>query len=298
MNIVLPEEKNFKITNNYYQAIKQISEEYKIYISNFKLLSIDYIKKLKQNNEKFNSGNLETKYEELYKHVNLKHIISITSIIPSVIEQQITNLDFFIKAVDEKLEAFDKVFKEKSTQYLEQYNSYKDVKNELSKNYREIEHLKINYITNVSMIEEMVHKYYMKKNSMKKRLNSISFSSSNDRKKEVSKDPNNISTEEQVNNNIQKVKKIEEEYKNNIAIIKSIEEKYVKISTESKEKIRKILCELLNGYKEFIFSCMLFLTNCYKVPLSEIDTYMRDMVQINILLNFSKRLIVMLTKNI
>ena len=288
MNIVLPEEKNFKITNNYYQAIKQISEEYKLYINNLKLISIDYIKKLKQNNEKFNSENLETKYEELYKHINLKHITSMTSIIPSVIDQQITNLDFFVKAIDEKLETFDKIFKEKSTQYLEQYNSYKDVKNELSKNYREIEHLKINYITNISMIEEMVHKFYMKKNNMKKRLNSISFSSSNDRKKEVSKDPNNISTEEQVNNNIQKVKKIEEDYKINIAIIKSIEEKYTKISTESKEKIRKILCELLNGYKEFIFSCMLFLTNCYKVPLSEIDTYMRDMVQIDECENFDK----------
>ena len=288
MSIILPEEKNFKITNNYYQAIKQISEEYKIYISNLKLISIDYIKKLKLNNEKFNTENLETKYEELYKNVNLKHIVAITSIIPSVIEQQITNLDFFVKAVDEKLESFDKIFKEKSTQYLEQYNSYKDVKNELSKNYREIEHLKINYITNVSMVEEMVHKYYMKKNTLKKRLNSISFSSSNDRKKEVSKDPNNISTEEQVNNIIQKVKKIEEDYKNNIAVVKSIEEKYIKISKESKEKIRKTLCELLNGYKELIFSCMLFLTNCYKVPLSEIDTYMRDIVQIDECENFDK----------
>ena len=289
MNISLPEEKNFKITNNYYQVIKQISEEFKIYLSNLKLISVDYIKKLKQNNEKFSSSSLENKYEQLgYKHVNLKHIISITSIIPSVIEQEMTNLDFFVKAVDEKLESFDKIFKEKSSQYLEQYNSYKDVKNELSKNYREIEHLKVNYITNISMVEEMVHKFYVKKNSMKKRLNSISFSPSDERKKEVTKDPNNISIEEQINSNIQKVKKIEEDYKNNIAIVKSIEDKYIKISKESKEKIRKILCELLNGYKELIFNCMLFLTNCYKVPLSEIDTYMRDMVQIDECENFDK----------
>ena len=289
MNISLPEEKNFKITNNYYQVIKQISEEFKIYLNNLRLIIVEYIKKLKQNNEKFNTSSLENKYEELgYKHVNLKHIISITSIIPSVIEQEMTNLDFFVKSIDEKFENFDKIFKEKSSQYLEQYNSYKDVKNELSKNYREIEHLKVNYITNISMVEEMVHKFYVKKNNMKKRLNSISFTSSNERKKEVTKEPNNISIEEQINSNIQKVKKIEEDYKNNIAIVKSIEDKYIKISKESKEKIRKILCELLNGYKELIFNCMLFLTNCYKVPLSEIDTYMRDMVQIDECENFDK----------
>ena len=289
MSISLPEEKNFKITNNYYQVIKQISEEFKIYLNNLRLIIVEYIKKLKQNNEKFNTSSLENKFEELgYKHVNLKHIISITSIIPSVIEQEMTNLDFFVKSIDEKFENFDKIFKEKSSQYLEQYNSYKDVKNELSKNYREIEHLKVNYITNISMVEEMVHKFYVKKNNMKKRLNSISFTSSNERKKEVTKEPNNISIEEQINSNIQKVKKIEEDYKNNIAIVKSIEDKYIKISKESKEKIRKILCELLNGYKELIFNCMLFLTNCYKVPLSEIDTYMRDMVQIDECENFDK----------
>ena len=289
MSISLPEEKNFKITNNYYQVIKQISEEFKIYLNNLRLIIVEYIKKLKQNNEKFNTSSLENKYEELgYKHVNLKHIISITSIIPSVIEQEMTNLDFFVKSIDEKFENFDKIFKEKSSQYLEQYNSYKDVKNELSKNYREIEHLKVNYITNISMVEEMVHKFYVKKNNMKKRLNSISFTSSNERKKEVTKEPNNITIEEQINSNIQKVKKIEEDYKNNIAIVKSIEDKYIKISKESKEKIRKILCELLNGYKELIFNCMLFLTNCYKVPLSEIDTYMRDMVQIDECENFDK----------
>jgi len=284
MSILLPEEKNIKITNNYYQVIKQISEEFKIYLSNLKLIIVEYMKRLKQNNEKFNSSYLENKYEHLgYKHVNLKHIISITSIIPSVIEQEMTNLDFFIKAIDEKLESFEKIFKEKSSQYLEQYNSYKEVKNELSKNYREIEHLKVNYITNISMVEEMVHKFYVRKNSMKKRLNTP-----NEKKKEVTKEPNNISIEEQINSNIQKVKKIEEDYKNNIALVKSIEDKYTKISKESKEKIRKILCELLNGYKELIFSCMLFLTNCYKVPLSEIDTYMRDMVQIDECENFDK----------
>ena len=181
----------------------------------------------------FNSEYLGNKLEELgFKNLDLKHIMSITTLIPSVIEQQIINLEFFIKGIDEKLEIFEKDFNQKSSEYLEHYNNYKEVKNELSRNYREIERLKVNYISNVSTVEEMVHKFYMKKNSMKKRLNSISFSSSNDRKKEIAKEPNHISIEEQMNNNIQKVKKLEESYKSNIAVVKSIEEKFINISKD------------------------------------------------------------------
>ena len=70
----------------------------------------------------------------------------------------------------------------------------------------------------------------MKKNNNKKRLNSISGTSLIDSKKEAKMEQNNISIEEQLNNNIQKVKKIEEDYKINIALVKSIEDKYTKIS--------------------------------------------------------------------
>ena len=220
--------------------------------------------------------------------MNLKHIFSISSIISVVIEQQIINLEYFIKGIDEKMDNFEKIFNEKSSLYLEQYNNYKEVKNELNKKYREIERLKVNYITNISSVEEMIHKFYMKKNNNKKRFYSLSATNLNESRKEAKIEQNNLSIEEQVNNNIQKVKKIEEDYKNNIALVKSIEDKYIKISKESKENIRRILCEILNGFKDYIFDCMLFLKNCYKVPLSEIDTYMNDIAQLDECVNFDQ----------
>ena len=289
MSIPLPEEDNFKMTNNYYSLIKQISEDFSKYIINFKMISHDYLKKLISNNEKFNINIFEKKYKEFCtKDLDLKHIFSISSIIPVVIEQQIINLEFFIKGIDEKIDNFEKIFNEKSSLYLEQYKNYNDVTSELSKKYREIEKLRVNYITNISSVEEMVHKFYMKKNNNKKRLNSISGTSLIDSKKEAKMEQNNISIEEQLNNNIQKVKKIEEDYKNNIVLVKSIEDKFTKITKESKEKIRRILCEILNGFKDYIFDCMLFLKNCYKLPLSEIDIYMNDMVQLDECVNFDK----------
>ena len=116
MSIPLPEEENFKITNNYYLIIKQISEDFTKYIINFKMYSHDYLKKLISNNEKFNLDVLEKKYRGLsYKDLDLKHIFSISSIIPVVIEQQIINLEFFIKGIDEKVENFEKIFSEKSS---------------------------------------------------------------------------------------------------------------------------------------------------------------------------------------
>ena len=293
MSIPLPEEENFKMTNNYYLLIKQISEDFSKYIINFKMISHDYLKKLISNNEKFNIHIFEKKYKDFCtKDLDLKHIFSISSIIPVVIEQQIINLEFFVKGIDEKIEKFEKISNEKSSLYLEQYNNYKDVKKELSNKYRDIEKLKVNYITNISSVEEMVHKFYMKKNNNKKRLNSISATSLIDSKKEIKKEAkieqNNISIEEQLNNNIQKVKKMEEDYKINIALVKSIEDKYTKISKESKENIRRILCELLNGFKDYLFDCMLFLKNCYKLPLSEIDTYMNDIIRLDECVNFNQ----------
>ena len=103
------------------------------------------------------------------KDLDLKHIISISSILSVVIEQQIINLEFFIKGIDEKIINFEKIFNEKSSLYLEQYNHYKEVKTELNKKYRDIERLKVNYISNISSVEDMIHKFYMKKNINKKR---------------------------------------------------------------------------------------------------------------------------------
>ena len=288
MSFSLPEEENFRITDNYYLVIKQISEEFIKYISNFKIFSIDYIKKISSNNQKFNIHNLPKIYKEMgIDQVKLDHIILISSIIPSIIEQQIINLDYFIQGIDEKIEYYQKIFNEKSSQYSLNFANYKEIKNELNKKYREIDKLKINYMTNISSTEEMVHKFYIKNSFNKKRFNSSQNPDFKDNKNEINKVPQ-MSLEEQINFNIQKVKKIEEEYKDNIDLVKSLEDKYIIVAKDSKENIRKILCEILNGFKDLILDCMIFLKNCYKLPLSEIDTFMEEIIKLDEFDNFNK----------
>ena len=292
MNLTSSDEENFKITDNYNLIIKQVSEDFIKYISNFKVYSYEYIKKISENNEKFNKNNSAKIHKELcYDKIDLNHIIQISSIIPSIIEQQIRNFDFFIKEIDGKIEKFQKLYNEKSSKYLILLNNYKEIKNEFNKNCNEIEKFKLNYISNIASVEEMVHKFYVKKIFNKKKLNNISIPSS----KENNKDQNNnlflITLDEQLNNNIQKVKKIELDYMLNFALVKSVERKYIKITNDSKTNIRKLLCEILNGFKDLLIDCMIYLKNCYKFPLSEIDTFMNEIINIDECDNFDNIII-------
>ena len=292
MNFSLPEEDNFKTTNNYYLVIKKISEDFIKYISNFKLYSYEYIGKLSLNNEKFNKEYLTKFYKEKgYDKIDLNHIILMSSIIPSVIEQQIINLDYFINSIDSKIQDFQNIFNDISTKYLSHLNNYKEIKKILKTKYSDIEKLKQNYFSNISILEEMIHKYYTKKNFNKKRLNSCPIPEI----KEIMKEQNdNISLpalKEQINVNIKKVKKIEFDYKFNINLVKNVEENYIKVCKDSKDNTRKALTELLNELKNFLLDCILFLKNCYKLPLSEIDTYMNDLAQLDENVNFDKIII-------
>ena len=50
----IPQEDNLIITDNYYNFIKQISEDYLKYIINYKIATSEYLKKITTNHEKYN----------------------------------------------------------------------------------------------------------------------------------------------------------------------------------------------------------------------------------------------------
>ena len=276
MNSMFPEEENITISDNYYILVKQLSEDYLKYITNYKIATGDYLKKISFNQEKL-SPKLDGVKDQFKnnKNINSTHIISLTSIVPKVIEQQIINTEYFVEGLDKKLDKFERLLKEKNTQFLDCQNSYKEVKNELNKKYKDIEKIKINYMTNITLVEENVHKFYMKKSKKKgnskqnlsqiENGNDISFSTS----------------EEQVNSSILKTQRIEEDYKNNVLLVQNYEKTYIEMAQKSKEKSRKILSEIANSLKEFISDSIIFLKNIFKLPLSEIDTYINEIVSLD-----------------
>jgi hypothetical protein len=265
------EEKNINICENYYNFIKQLSEDYLKYITNYKIASIDYLKKISLNHEKY-SSKLSEVDEELLS-INSTHIISVTSIIPKVVEQQITGLNDFLKQIDEKIINFDKLIKVKNTEFIESVSSFKDIKNELHKKYKEIDKLKANYMANIELAEDAIHKYYMKQNTKKKTNSKLMLT--------LDKNTEFVSLEEQANNSIQKTKKLEEEYVKNISLVKTVEKSYIDISETSIKKSTKIVCEITSYLKELISDCLVFLNDSFKLPLVVIDTYLNEIVSLD-----------------
>ena len=284
MNSLYPGEENIIICDNYSIFLKQISEDFIKYITNYKIATSDYLKKIELNQEKYSPKLLEG--NDQLKNINIKHIISLTSIIPKVIEQQIINIDYFVKGIDSKFEKFEKLLKDKNIEFIVCQNDFKDVKNELVKKYKEIEKIKSNYMSNIMLAEENIHKYYMKQNIKKKSNNSKLNLTLID-----SSELSIFSLEEQVNSIIQKTKKIEEEYKTSISTVKTFEINYIETLEKSKEKGRSILCEISNSLKDLISECIIFLRNTFKLPLSEIDIYLNEIVNLDEFSRFNKEIL-------
>ena len=274
MNYTFQEEENLNIAENYFNFIKLLSEDYLKYITNYKIITADYLKKLELIHEKYSPRLLEANNQ--LKNVNSSHIISLTSIIPKVVDQQIKNNEIFVKGIEEKLENLEKLIKEKSLEFIECQIPFKEIKNELAKKYAQIDKLKSNYMTNIEIVEDNIHKFYIKKNSKKKINSKINLIPS-----ESNLESNIVSLEEQMNSSIQKTKKMEEDYIKNITLIKTIEKKFVDKSEETKKKSKIIICEISTGLKELISDCMVFLRNSFKLPLGEIDTYLNEIVTLD-----------------
>ncbi len=259
------EEENLNITDKYFTFVKQLCEDYVKYIINYKIATGEYLKKIKINQEKYRPKLSET--VDQIKNINLNHIISLTSIIPKVVEQQIINIEYFFEGIDEKLDNFEKLIKEQNLAYIDTQSAFKEIKNELIKKYKEIEKLKLSFMTNITFVEENIHKFYKKKSKSQLNLSQM--------------DSNHELDLDQINSYIQKTKKIEDEYITNISLVKNAEKSYIDIGDESKKKSRKILCQLANSLKELISDCMQLLSNSFKLPLSEIDTYLKDLISLD-----------------
>jgi hypothetical protein len=108
-------------------------------------------------------------------------------------------------------------------------------------------------------------KKYKEKEKIKKTKNSL--------------DPKVIITEEQMqmNNSIANSKKIENQYINSFESSEKLEKKFKECAEDSAEKIRKLSCELTLKLKDIILDFVVRLKNSLKIPLSEIDTLLPEL---------------------
>ena len=269
MNFVCSEVENMSISINYYEFIKQMYENLTRYIKAYKSETNDYYKKISKLHEKY-FPKLSGINDEMKKMINIKtnHIISLSSKVPKIIGQQILNLKYFISGIDSIIKSFDKTLKEKNLMSNQYQNEYDDCRNNLSKKYKEIEKSKNIFFSNASQTENLIYKYYLSKSSNRDLSSSTSESSSS-------------VNETQMENSIKQTKKYENDYLNLVKSAKPFEEKFLELSDNSKDNMKRLACEIITKMKDNIVDFLLLLKNCFKLPLSEIDLYLPELIKLD-----------------
>ena len=245
---------NINTSINYFCFIKEVFDDYMQCINNYKVITNDYLKKLMMLQDKFKyklTG--KEKDNTKYKNVNTNHIFSLTSPISKIIEKQIENLQMFIDGINGQIENNNKVIKEKEILSNKFQLMFEEARKDLLKKYREIDKLRDIYKMNMANTEDMINKYYNKK------------------------DNNNTITKDQMKNMISSTKKIEKDYKNLINSTKLYEETFDSLYLSSLENFKKLSSETSNQMKDSIIDFIVLFKNNVKMQLSEIDMYLPEL---------------------
>ena len=269
MNFVCSEVENMSISVEYYDFIKQMYENLTKYIKAYKSETNDYYKKILKIHDKY-YPKLSTIKEELKKKLTIKtnHIISLSSKVPKIINQQIINLKYFITGIEATIKSFDKTLKEKNSMSSKYQSEYDDSRNSLIKKYKDIEKSKNTYFSNATQTENLIYKYYLSKsNKNEQNLTITEYSTP--------------VTETQVENSIKTAKKNENDYLNLVKSAKTLEDNFCEISDSSIDNMKRISCEIITKMKDNIVDFLLLLKNCFKLPLSEIDTYLPELIKLD-----------------
>ena len=245
---------NINTSINYFCFIKEVFDDYMQCINNYKVITNDYLKKLMMLQDKFKyklTG--KEKDNTKYKNVNTNHIFSLTSPISKIIDKQIENLQMFIDGINGQIENNNKVIKEKEILSNKFQLMFEEARKDLLKKYREIDKLRDIYKMNMANTEDMINKYYNKK------------------------DNNNTITKDQMKNMISSTKKIEKDYKNLINSTKLYEETFDSLYLSSLENFKKLSSETSNQMKDSIIDFIVLFKNNVKMQLSEIDIYLPEL---------------------
>ena len=241
---------NIDISMNYFSLIKDMFSDYTQYIINYKAITNEYIKKLSLLQEQI--GNKLFKNEKDISKRKINHIYSLTLPIRKIIDSQIENWSIFLEGIELQIENNNKVIKEREIISNKLQLMLEDARKDLLKKYQEIDKLKDIFILNMENTEDIINKY-------------------------LTQIDNNIITKDQMKSIISNTKKIEEEYLKLINSTKLYEENFDSQYTSALENLRKLASETSNQMKDSIIDFIVLLKNNIKIQLSEIDTYIPEL---------------------
>ena len=249
---------NMNISINYFNFIKEVFDDYIKYITNYKLITSEYLKKMGQLQEKYSpklTGKDKDKDYTKYKNINTTHIYSITYPVTKIIDKQIENLDILLFGIDSQIKNYNSIIKEKDILLSKFQLMFDEATKDLLKKYRDIDKLRDNFMASMSNTELIINKFLNKKDS------SITL--------------NHMKT------SISNSKKIEKEYKKLISSTKYYEETFDALYISSIENIKKLTSETSNQMKDLIIDFIILLKNYIKMQSSEIDMFLPELSELN-----------------
>ena len=265
MNINCSELDNINIAFDDFILIKDIGEELIKYLRNYRLLAQEFTKKLQLFEQNF--GKKLSKKEEDSKLIS--QITDITSKATEIIFESIELFDFSIGEIDERVQQFETLLKEK----IEIVNNLKKSSLEFPKNlinsYIEVNKTKNTFLNSIAKTELLIDKYYIDKFRLQDHESGLGIKLSDNEYNLLKENKSNELNE--MKNSIKLSKKYEDFHKGSISACVKIQEKFKEECNSCRNEIKLNACKLVNEIKDLVCSFMLSYKNIYKQPLSLIE---------------------------
>ena len=265
MNLNCLDVENVTLSLKYFYSLQEIKKAFLDYIKQYQFTSVEYHQKLVFLNTTYKFKIFDIS-KAINERVDFSLIFDFINTIPKIIDVYIENLLFFNEEVNKQIN----IFEDKSIDQviLTCESQFKDFKNELKNNEKEINDLKNEFLSEMEKTEIKTYEYYFLE--PKYNLN-IPEKYKNE----------SIITESEMNMKVLNTKELENKYKEKINDGRKMEKKFVENSKFHCENIKKFTNELMEKMKKLILNFLMALKNNFKLPEIEINSCLPKLIKID-----------------
>ena len=265
MNLNCLDVENVTLSLKYFYSLQEIKKAFLDYIKQYQFTSVEYHQKLVFLNTTYKFKIFDIS-KAINERVDFSLIFDFINTIPKIIDVYIENLLFFNEEVNKQIN----IFEDKSIDQviLTCESQFKDFKNELKNNEKEINDLKNEFLSEMEKTKIKTYEYYFLE--PKYNLN-IPEKYKNE----------SIITEREMNMKVLNTKELENKYKEKINDGRKMEKKFVENSKFHCENIKKFTNELMEKMKKLILNFLMALKNNFKLPEIEINSCLPKLIKID-----------------
>ena len=269
MNIVCSELDNLNISLDYFNSIKQVSDDLIKYLKNYKQINLDYMKKLQSFQSNFRKK-LSTSENPKIAQITS----SLTNKLIQLIDQGNELFQLSLDDIDLRLREFDSFIKVKNESIKSVQKSSSELNKLLLSTYNEANKAKTNYLNSLSKTEEIINKYYSDQNKIKEHESGLGPKLNDNEYTLLKQQQKNQYNE--MTNAITNSKKLENIYKNSVSVSNTLHDKYINNYNIFKDKVKTDTCDLSEQIKVLCVSFMLSYKNNYKQPMNLVDVTVNE----------------------